>query len=305
MEQDYHTFKKGYGKISHSGYHLLDICSQFMKASWGPDMAGPKVPDKLEVISSFTTVEGFYTALNDNDYRRVFGNEYSKSHSYTDEELTRLMNGMGEYDCAVLITAYRGAHPICLIQLNLLHAGFSRRSTIETGPDLYRGVGRVKHESHDIKCGPFQTLVADCRKSEDRPRLHMPSKSSIGGVNHFDVDVFRNVDVLKVSESPYQSYSLNDILNSSSNVTEEGFSADVKRGILEESVNFMNGRIGMDHLRSNLPDHDIPAHIMSATYVSHVRRGLGLSPVVTIELKNKGLISLLSWLWLILIASRD
>ncbi|OQD81358.1 hypothetical protein PENANT_c028G08921 [Penicillium antarcticum] len=155
VEQDYHTFKDGYGKISHSGYHLLDICSHFMMASWGPDMTGPKVPDRLEVISSFTTVSGFYDALNDDDYKRVFGQEYSASHSYTEKDFTKLMDGMGEYDCAILMTAYRGVHSICLVQLNLLHAGFSRRSSVEIGPDLYRGVGRVKHESHDIKCGPF------------------------------------------------------------------------------------------------------------------------------------------------------
>lgn len=254
-------------------------------------MTGPKVPDRLEVISSFTTAGGFYTALNEDDYMRIFGHEYSKSHSYTNDELTKLMDGMGEYDCAILMTAYRGVHPICLVQLNLLHAGFSRRSSLETGHDLYRGVGRVKHESHDIKCGPFQTLVADCRKSEDSPKLGIPSKSTIGSENHFDVHVFRNVGALKVSEAPCQSYSMNDILGSSSNITEE-LSANVKRGILEESIDFMNGRVRMNDLRSNLPDHDIPAHIMSATYLSHVRRGLGLSPVVTIQLKNKGLFTL-------------
>ncbi|KKA25527.1 Cytochrome P450 monooxygenase [Rasamsonia emersonii CBS 393.64] len=49
--------------------------------------------------------------------------------------------------------------------LNLLHNGFSRRSWIRMGADWYKGSGRVKHEAHEVRSGPFQTIVIDSRQA--------------------------------------------------------------------------------------------------------------------------------------------
>ncbi|KAL5355131.1 hypothetical protein BJX96DRAFT_181136 [Aspergillus floccosus] len=283
--QEYHTFKDGYGKLSHSGYHLLDVCSKFMRSSWGGGQDPTKIPNKLEVISSFITPGGFYTALNRSDYERIFGAEYVLRQDYSDDELWRLMEGMGEIDCGILMTAYHDDHPICLVQLNLLHTGFSRRSSVQTGSDLYRGVGRVKHESHDIKCGPFETIVVESRKSLDKRVTSHSSSSSMGGENHFDVNIFQNNGLLGNDEPTIQSYTMDDILKLYPAMLGDT-SEKVKRGVLEESLDFMSGKVDIDGLASNLPDHALPAYIMSAAYLSHVRKTMGQNPAVTIQLDD-------------------
>ncbi|KAL4892716.1 hypothetical protein BDV59DRAFT_208165 [Aspergillus ambiguus] len=285
VDQDYHTFKNGYGKLSHSGYHLLDVCSQFMRWSWGVGSNSTKAPNKLEVISSFITPGGFYTALNRADYERIFGAEYVKQQGHSDDDLWRLMEDMGEIDCGIMMTAFRDGQPICLVQLNLLHTGFSRRSSVQTGTDLYRGVGRVKHESHDIKCGPFETIVVESRKSLDKGVPGLSPNCSLGGENHFDVNIFQNNCLLNNSNTAVQSYTMDDILKLYPAMSGDT-SEKVKRGILEEALDFMDGRVHADDLVSNLPDHALPAYIMSAAYLSHVRKRMGQNPAVTIELDN-------------------
>jgi hypothetical protein len=62
------------------------------------------------------------------------------------------------------------------------------------------------------------------------------------------------------------------------------YSENVKRGILWEAIDFIEGKKGFHDLSSNLDDHSVPAHIMSAIYVSHIRRIAGLNPVIAIDL---------------------
>ncbi|KAI9367764.1 hypothetical protein BJX61DRAFT_526982 [Aspergillus egyptiacus] len=189
----------------------------------------------------------------------------------------------GEVDCTILITLSCGAHPVCLMQLNLQHNGFSRRAAVITGPDLCRGVGRVEHETHDIKCGPFQTITAETRKAHDKKLSIGRALGSIfGGENHFDAHVFRNQAVLRSTAPGVQSFTMDDILAMYPQET------DVKQAILEERTDFLLGRKELQDLRSNLPGHDLSAHMMSAAYLSRVRKGLGLSSVVAIQLHDGG-----------------
>jgi hypothetical protein len=68
------------------------------------------------------------------------------------------------------------------------------------------------------------------------------------------------------------------------------YSENVKRGILWEATDFLQGKKGLDDMASNLPDHSVPAHVMSAIYISHIRRAIGLSPVVPIDLTYNGML---------------
>jgi hypothetical protein len=283
VEQKYHTFSHGYGKVSHSGYHFLDMCYSFMKAGWSE----AKRPDKIEVVSSFITPNGFLTSFDGSDYRRLFGAEYDNYCRYSDEELRKLMKDMGEIDSAIQITFFRGGDPITLAQVNLQHNGFTRRSWLQPGPDLYKGIGRVKHEFHEIKSGPLQTVVIDSRQANDKHDRSVPSTAKMGSDNHFEVHVFRNCDLLD-EEKPFYSYTVDDLDRRYKTNKPGLYSENIKRGILDESVDFIRGKKSLDALTSNLVDHNIPAHLMSAVYLSHVRRRSNQNPIVTLDVTYTG-----------------
>ena len=280
VEQQYHTYNAGYGKVSHSGYHFIDTLYQYVKAGMGDD----KRPDMIEVVTSFIKPNGFHIQLNTNDYKRLFGAErYDAVNKFSDEALKERFQSFGEVDAAIQLTFYREGEAIALAQLNLQHNGFARRNWILPGADLYKGNGRVKHESHEIKSGPFQTIVIDSRQANDKHDRSRPSTTLLGSDNHFEVKVFRNCDML-LEEAPLRVYNVADLDRRYATQESGLFSENVKKGILEEALQFLAGRKAVGELRSNLPDHAVQAYIMSAIYVSHVRRTSGLNPVVPIEL---------------------
>ncbi|KAL9624631.1 MAG: hypothetical protein Q9160_001296 [Pyrenula sp. 1 TL-2023] len=285
VEQSYHTFNRGYGKVSHSGYHFLDSCYQFLKSGWTP----AKRPDKLEVISSFLPPNGFLTALDGDDYRRLFGEqEYEDACKYTDGALRELMADMGEIDASIQITAYRDGDAITLAQVNLQHSGFSRRSWLKPGQDLYKGIGRVRHEMHEIKSGPLQTVVIDSRQANDVHCRSKPGGASLGSDNHYDIHLFRNSGLLGRGEVPLRSFNVDDLCQHYNTDRRGLYGENIKRGILDEAIDFVRGALPLDNVTSNLPDHSVGAHLMSAAYISHIRRSKGWNPVVSIELAYEG-----------------
>ncbi|KAH7309182.1 hypothetical protein B0I35DRAFT_398580 [Stachybotrys elegans] len=287
VDQKYHSFNSGYGKVSHSGYHFLDMTYRFVKSGW----TQMKKPDRIEVVSSFITPAGFLKSFNYDDYIKAFGDEtYGNSCKYTDRYIQTLSPQFGEIDAALQISFIQDNEPICLAQVNLQHNGFTRRSWVTPGPDLYKGIGRVKHEFHEIKSGPMQTIVIDSRQANDRHDRSKPSTATIGTDNHFEVHVFRNCDLLDEKE-PLTSYSVADLDRRYNSQLPGIYSENVKRGILWEALDFMEGNKPFDDLASNLEDHSVPAHIMSAVYVSHIRRMQGLNPVVSIDLTYEDAVS--------------
>ena len=64
----------------------------------------------------------------------------------------------------------------------------------------------------------------------------------------------------------------------------DGYTRKVKYAALDEAVEFMEGKIAAEDLRSNLQDHKIPAHLMSGIYLSHGRWRRGLDPTVSLDL---------------------
>ncbi|KAJ0303933.1 hypothetical protein COL5a_010852 [Colletotrichum fioriniae] len=280
VDEPYHPYRTGYGKVSHSGYHFFDMIYNFMRSGW----SDTKRPDKMEISSSFVLPAGFVTTLNEDDYDHIFGKEeYAKWKKYTDEELMKLMGDMGEIDASIQVTFSRGGHAIAIAQINLLHNGFSRRSWLQPGADLYKGNGRVKHEAHEIRSGPLQTIVIDSRQANDKHDRSKPSTGEIGTDNHFEVHVFRNHDITG-DEAPLKTFTVADLDRRYNTAMPGIYSENVKRGILWEAVDFLHDKKTLPELTSNLADHAIPAYIMSAAYISHIRRTRGLDPTVPIEL---------------------
>ncbi|KAF2463258.1 uncharacterized protein BDR25DRAFT_384757 [Lindgomyces ingoldianus] len=282
VDQHYHPFRYGYGKVSHSGYHFLDTTYLFMKAGW----SASKRPDEIEVVSSFLMPNGFMRSVTTKDHQDIFGAEaYDATTGHSEKQVEELMETMGEYDAMLQIAFKREGEVVSTAHINLLHTGFSRRSWLENGknPDLYKGVGRVKHESHEVRSGPFQTIVIDSRQANDKHDRSKPSTAELGSDNHFEVQSWRNCDVLGESD-PLKVYTVADLDRRYDTQLPGIYSENVKRGILWEAVDYLKGNKLLNKMASNLADHSVPAALMSAAYASHVRRTLGLNPITRIDL---------------------
>ncbi|WP_242108001.1 Gfo/Idh/MocA family protein [Luteimonas aquatica] len=275
LQMRYHPFNQGYGKISHSGYHILDAVYRFFKAGYTRETA----PDRASVYSSLLQPAGFVKQIPRREYERLFGAEYVRAGLHSDAEVASRSPKLGEIDAKALIEFGAGGDLIGQAQIDLRHNGFSRRHWLWPRPDLYKAAGRVKHETHEIVCGPYQTVVLESRQASDRHERSAPADRRAGGNNHFDVKIFRNTALTGGAE-PYRLYRAGDLAEfDDSRLHIE----QVKKEALREFVLFVAGRIERAQLRSNIDDHLVPARLMSAIYLSHVARSGGGNPVVPLE----------------------
>lgn len=98
MRLGYHGYNRGYGKVSHSGYHGIDCVYQFLRAGIGRN----KHPDRVDIISSFVQPHGAFFQLNEEDYKALFGEEaYDEASGFTPEELHKKTRDFGEIDASI------------------------------------------------------------------------------------------------------------------------------------------------------------------------------------------------------------
>ena len=85
VNQNYHPYNQGYGKLSHSGYHCVDMVNCFLKAG----LVESKRPDSMAVTSSFVMPAGFVDQVQRADYVRYFGKKYETSCRVRETHMAR------------------------------------------------------------------------------------------------------------------------------------------------------------------------------------------------------------------------
>ncbi len=266
VTQEYHPYCYGYGKGSHSGYHIFDTVYQLYKSS----IIGDKMADEMEIISSFVQPNGFFKQLNANDYKKIFGEAYSEVAKWSDEELNVLCKDFGEIDLSSIINLIKDDQTVANLSINLLHNGFAGRTWMHPGTDLYKGNGRIKHESYQIQQGPFQNIQIHAYQGTDKHDINNGVEDHLGGKNHFDVFVFRNPIVSNGGHSP-EKYQFSDLAGQFSNDSMIKMES-VKFKVVEDFIDFLSGKKTKEQLRSRIDDHLIPVKIMSGIYRSHIHR---------------------------------
>lgn len=186
IEQDYHPYNSGYGKLSHSGYHAVDVLAEFTNLTHKCD----KAVDAVEIYAQSSRPADFLCQVSIDDHKKLFLN--SDEHFKYGNEYKSLMRSFGEVDVAANITFKRGGHVITLGTLNLAHTGYGQRNWVSAeGRDLYKGNGRVRQEQHAIEQGPFQSVFINSYQSKeilDEASDHF----NIGGERHLEIIIFRN-----------------------------------------------------------------------------------------------------------------
>ncbi len=266
---DYHGYH-GQGKVSHSGYHFIDMASKLTKESF---IASGKTFNKLSVFSSFIRPSGVLKTQNQSDLKKIFGEKYSAIDNRTDYEIKKEYHKIneGEVDATSIITLFNDDVPISNLTLNLIHNGFSRRSwMIPNIKDLYKGNGRVRHEYHNIQQGPLQNIQVHSYQSSDKHDINTEDDFMVGGNNHYDILIFRNkgiiggeqLEIIKGKELA-DKYSLDK-----SKVMNE-----IARHIaVNEFLEVIVGKGKALETKGNIINHDISAQLMSMIYESGIKR---------------------------------
>lgn len=273
--QFYHPYFLGYGKVSHSGYHILDIVYDYYKSG----LIEEKKPNRAELYSSFSQPDGLLKQFTMKDFESYFGDDYKKLEQHTHEDLTKKYKNYGEIDAFTILRLLKDKTNMCNISINLIHNGFSRRSWMYPDKDLYKGNGRVKHQYHYIQQGPFQCIQIHNYQANDKQDKTTKKDYSLGGNNHFDINVFRNSKMFGVNEKPLQTYHISK-LNKGSFMDNKLYHESVKSLVVIEFLKFILGRISRKDLTSNIDDHEIPVQIMSSIYESHIKYKNGDNPIV-------------------------
>jgi hypothetical protein len=280
LHQDHHSYHHGHGKISHSGFHFIDTLYRFRRAG----RVNGKTADHVEICSTFLQPNGFLLQIAREDYRRLFGPGYDPEAPTGDAELAAAFPGFGEIDVEASFSFTREGTPLGLGSLSLLHGGFSRRSWLKPGTDLYKGNGRVKHEQHRVHVGPFLGLQIHSCQAKDNHERSGPDDELPGGNNHFELWIFRNADV--IGGEPFEKVEFKDLPEAAGYRDDKLFIEQVKRGAIQEFVAAITGRLDSSVLRSDFADHHMPVRLMSGLYRSHILRRSAGNPLLTLPWKE-------------------
>ncbi len=280
IHQTYHPYNKGYGKLSHSGYHSLDIALWLAKAS----IEASKQWDNFKLCSQFVRPSDVLEQFNREDYLSLFpcmsGNDMQINIEKDVAGIT------GEVDAFTNIALRKGDHVMTSIVCSTLHNSFSQRGWFDSvGRNLYKGNGRIRQESYIIEQGPFQSIVINSFQSQEIQK-ECTAPYSFGGEYHFDIHVFRNTNMFP----KLLAYEFLDIQNLKP-VEEKGYSRghqeDARRNCIEDFYMSIMNQTPIDNQKSNLIDHDLTVHILSSIYNSAARQYTGGNGIIQEPVRQK------------------
>ena len=276
LTQESHGLSDGFGKASHSGYHLFDMAWQLYKSSLVTD----KHPDGLEIFSSTFNPAGLDVCINENDYIKYFGDEFDRT-GLTHQQYLDTVANYGEIDSFNVIRLMKSGKNICNISINLLHSSFSRRSWALPNEDFYKGNGRVKHQQFIIQQGPFQCIQIHNYQSKHEHDLDNSKEFDVGGNNHFDIFVFRNVGMYEEGEA----FTRISSLDLEKQTDKQGLTIEnAKYRIIREFIEFILGKINLEDVKSNIDTHEVPVKIMSGVCQSSAKMHNNNNPLIRIKL---------------------
>lgn len=276
LTQESHGLSGGFGKVSHSGYHMFDIAWQLYEEG----AVDNKRPDQLEVLSSPLTPSGLEVNLNEDDYVGYFGSDYERT-GLSSKEYVDKVSDYGEMDSFSIIRLLKSGENICNISVNLLHSSFSRRSWAVPNEDFYKGNGRVKHQQLTIQQGPFQCIQIHNYQSNDQHDVDNSDEFDIGGNNHFDIYVFRNVDMFGEGKA-FTKISARDLeeQDDMAGLTVE----NAKYRVIVEFIEYILGKISLGDVKSNIDSHAVPVKFMSGISQSGANIRAGENPLIRISI---------------------
>ena len=207
LEKENHPYKYGYGKLYHSGYHFIDLLAELIKLNDTIDES--KKITKCKIYGDTFTPNDEKMVFSKADYINIFGLDASKEVLEVED---KNYNEYGEKNFYGNLNFYnKTGEMITKANINLLHYGFSRRGWVKS-KDYYKNNGRIRHERINIHVGPLMNIqIHSYQSKEIKDRTNSINEIMTGGLEHFDIDIYRNVDL--IGGVPFQRIKLMDLYN--------------------------------------------------------------------------------------------
>ncbi len=271
---DYHGYQKGIGKCSHSGYHFFDIMF------WYTQISKEKTHDEIRCYANFVHPKDWISQINIEDHKKIFGDCYSsEKFSITTEEFVDKTKEFGEIDAHINVTLMKQKKKITNITFSLLHNGFSKRSWINPKNDLYKGNGRIRHETHIIHQGPFQALYYVSYQSDQIDNDILKGSGLIGGELHADVYIFRNSKALGIDLPEFEIIQFGKVNELGLQGYSRGHQEDARGSCFYEFMLAINGEIPKGKLKSSIESHEGSVALMSLAYLSAAKQHNNENPI--------------------------
>ncbi len=278
VDIDYHSYNHGFGKVSHSGYHFIDIIN-FLTDFVEKD----KGADNVDINSKFLRPLDFIFQITIEDYKKIFGEEFSKINKYDINLLNERMKNFGEIDAFITLAFKKGDRIVLIGSVNLIHNSFSLRGNLIPNKDLYKGNGRVRHESYTIEQGPFQCIQIISFQSKEVIKEKRPNYGT-GGEYHFDIYVFRNNNLIKKWKR-FEKISIKNIQSNEMKGKSRGHQEDARMIATNEFLEFLNGKTKEKYI-SDFLDHENNVRLIAGIYKSAALDFNNLNSKVEVKYEN-------------------
>lgn len=274
----YHGFNRGYGKAAHSGYHFFDIVPWLLAAGETPG----KSLDRVQVYATATRPGDVLAQLDVADYERLFPG-FAARNPFTQAELVQKTRQFGEVDTFVTMAYKSGDAVMTLGSINLVHSGFSQRGQLAAPADLYKGNGRVRHETHIIEQGGFQAIHLHSLQTLPR-NGSADDPYAAGGQHHVEVHVFRN-SAFDDRWNSHTAFDAATLTTTAGDGLAEPTQESSRRRAIDEFLDYLNGRRTRDQMTSELTSHRRSGTLMAGVYLSLAHQRTGASPVATLDFR--------------------
>lgn len=270
LTRENHPYKYGYGKLFHSGYHFVDLVAWFESIN---NVLSNKVANSVELYAAAVRPSDFFCMINQDDYRKLFNN--SKFDPIFNDINKYDFDKFGELDLYSILQFKHNENAISTVSLNLVQNGFSRRSWHMIPEDTYKANGRVRHEYMNIEIGPLMNIqIHSYQSKEIKDRIK--GKYDVGEVEHFDVFVYRNVDL--IGGEPMKKYTLNDLYKNHSDM--QGYNEEARGQCFKE---FMECTSHGDPIY----EHELGIEILSREYEALCRQKQSKPAVVKFPIQQQ------------------
>ena len=280
MMKENHPYKYGYGKLYHSGFHFIDLLSDFI--SINEQLTGTKKITKGEVYSNCFTPDDEMNICNIDDYMKMFKDQHIPVFYYARKQNNKVpkFNKFGEKNFYGALDFYNKYNQLIThVNLNLLHSGFSRRGWIET-KDFYKNNGRVRHERLNIQVGSLLNIqVHSYQSKEIKDRTDDSNlEEQAGGLEHFDIDIYRNVDI--IGGVPFERITLGDLYSEKEKKKMLGYNELARETYL---TNFFKGTCK----KGNIKSERLAIEILYSCTIGIHNHYAKIKEPVPIKVKNK------------------
>lgn len=263
LTRENHPYKYGYGKLLHSGYHFLDLATWLLEAN--NNLESERRADNCELYAVCVRPNDLRGVIRDQELKALFGDD---APVWGSEDL---FAHHGELDVTSIVRFARGPRAVTDLTLNLRQTGFSRRAWPRLPADTYKGNGRVRHERLNVQIGPLLNVQVHSYQAYEVAERGAVDDTTCGGVEHFDIDVFRNAAL--IGGKPYERVRLTQLDGSSVSAGFIGYNEAARKRCLQS---FLEGtRDGLSDLHLHEDSVRLTHHLYTAL-AGRLKGGIGI-----------------------------